>query len=335
MNSHDDEVRALLEEAVADVEPRHGLDEIRARTTSVRSRRPWLWGAGGAVLATAATIAVVVALGGGPGTTDADPGFSAGRTGASASGPGPTSSTELPQGSFVTVPVSFVGDTGHGPRLFRELHREPAGASTLDAAVEEAVTGRAQDPDYRSPWPEGTTLQRAQLSEGVLSVDLSGPLAGRPSGMTADEARLALQQLVRTAQAVVKQPLPVTFLLDGRPARTLLGVPTAQPLRAGSADDTLAQVQIDTPADGAVVDSPFTVTGEAAAFEANVQWELEQGGAVVKRGFTTAEECCTLSPYSFEVSAPPGRYTLVVHDEDPSGGEGLPPWQDTRQVEVR
>ena len=98
----------------------------------------------------------------------------------------------------------------------------------------------------------------------------------------------------------------------------------------------LAQVQIASPADGAAVDaSPFTVTGRAAAFEANVQWELMQGDTVVKRGFTTAEECCTLAPYSFEVTAPPGTYTLVVHDEDPSGGEGLAPWQDTKEITVR
>ena len=70
------------------------------------------------------------------------------------------------------------------------------------------------------------------------------------------------------------------------------------------------------------------MSGLAAAFEANVQWELMQGGTVVKKGFTTAEECCTMAPYSFTVDAPPGDYTIVVHDEDASG-EG-PARQDTR-----
>jgi hypothetical protein len=231
--------------------------------------------------------------------------------------------------------VYFVGDTGDGPRLFREQHREPAGGLTLDVAVEEAATGRAQDPDYRTPWPEGTTLQRAQLTDGVLSVDLSGPLAERPSGMTQDEARMALQQLVHTAQAVVQQPIPVTFLLDGQPTSTLLGVPTGQPVRADGAGDVLAPVSVSSPADGATVTSPVTVTGQASTFEANVQWELMQGDIVVDRGATTAEECCTLSPYSFTVTAPHGAYTLVVHDEDPSGGEGHPPSQDTKRIEIR
>ncbi len=333
MNTEDD-LRALLDEAVADVEPHHGLDEIRARTASTHSRRPWVWGAGAAVLATAATVAAVAVIGGGPGTTDAGPGFSAGSS-TSPTGAGPTSATDLPGRSDGMLPVYFVGDTGAGPRLFRELHPEPAGGRTLDVAVDEAVSGRAQDPDYRTPWPEGTTLQRAQLSEGVLSVDLSGVHAERPSGMTQDEAELALQQLVHTAQAVVQQPLPITFLVDGKPTSTLLGVPTAQPVRAAAADDVLAPVSVSSPADGATVSSPFDVTGQAAAFEANVQWELMQGGTVVKRGATTAEECCTLSPYSFEVTAPPGDYTVVVHDEDPSGGEGHPPSQDTKRIQVR
>jgi hypothetical protein len=92
---------------------------------------------------------------------------------------------------------------------------------------------------------------------------------------------------------------------------------------------------IGTPTDGATVSSPFKVTGKAAAFEGNVQWELDQGSTVVRRGFTTARECCMLSPYSFTVTAPPGAYTLVVHDENVSNGEGRPPTRDTVQVHVQ
>ena len=79
----------------------------------------------------------------------------------------------------------------------------------------------------------------------------------------------------------------------------------------------------------------FEVTGQAATFEANVVWELKRGEEVVRQGFTTARECCALSPYSFEVTAPPGDYTLVVHDEDASGGEGSGPVKDTKRVTVR
>ena len=111
MNTDDEQIRALLDEAVSDVEPRRSLDEIRSRTTSSRSRRPWVWGAGGAVLATAATIAAIAALSSGPGTTDA--------------GPGPATGDGTGSGVFderSTYDVYFVGETSHGLRLFVEPH---------------------------------------------------------------------------------------------------------------------------------------------------------------------------------------------------------------------
>ena len=54
----------------------------------------------------------------------------------------------------------------------------------MEQAVERAVTGQADDPDYGTAWPAGTTLQKAQLADGVLSVDLSGVPADRPAGMS-------------------------------------------------------------------------------------------------------------------------------------------------------
>jgi hypothetical protein len=373
----DDQIRALLDDAVSDVEPRHGLDTIRARTAAAPSpsHKPWLWGAGGAVVATAATVAAVAALGNGPSAPNADPGFAgtsthasqrpsaqpstgqpsgapsaqaSERPSASASAndrptdqvtdePAPTPSsgdTTGPRTQPVSVPVYYVADTNRGPRLFREFH-SAAGDHALDQAVEDAVTGNAGDADYRTAWPGGTTMQRAQLSGGVLSVDLSGPVRERPAGMSDTTARLALQQVVYTAQGVVQNRIPVTFLVDGTPATTVLGVPTASPVPNAAADEVLAQVWVTSPAEGSTVQSPFTVEGVAASFEANVQWELRSGDIVVKSGFTTAQQCCTMAPYRFEVMAPPGEYTLVVHDEDASGEhpEGL--WQDTKRVIVR
>ena len=64
-------------------------------------------------------------------------------------------------------------------------------------------------------------------------------------------------------------------------------------------------------------------------------WELKQGDRVVRNGFTTATECCTLSPYTFTVTHPPGDYTLVVHDTDESDGEGIGTSQDTKDITVR
>jgi hypothetical protein len=154
--------------------------------------------------------------------------------------------------------------------------------------------------------------------------------------MSEGDATLAVQQLVWTVQDAVGARARLEFSIDGAHADTLLGVPVSSGVAAQAADDVQSPVQIDQPADGATVDRTFTVSGRAAAFEANVQWELEQGDTVVEQGFTMAAECCTLSPYSFEVTAPrAGDYTLVVHDEDASGGEGPGPVQDTKRITVR
>ncbi len=326
MNPTDDQVRALLEEAVADVHPRPGLDRIRSRTTATRPRAR-RWTVAAAAIATAAAVLGVVALG--PGLPvgsglGEDPGVAtgpAGSDGGAATGP--------------QVQVYFVGVTGPGLRLFAEEHGAGTAAGALDSAMSVAVRGLVTDRDYHTLWPAGTTMHRARLDDGVLSVDLSGPVQERPQGMSQSDAALALQQLVYTAHGVTGTRIPVTFLLDGSPTDTLLGEPTDRPVAAAPADDTLSPVSITSQADGDTVDSPFTVRGSASAFEANVQWELVgDTGNVVKRGFATARECCTLSPYSFTVTAPPGSYTLVVHDEDVSDGEGYAPTQDTKRLTV-
>jgi hypothetical protein len=355
----DQHIRRLLDEAVSDVEPREALGSIHARTkvSPMRSKRSWLLGAGAAVVATAATVAAVTVLSDGTTGEDPDrvgpavagsPNPSAGTKPSPAERPSPSepaSPSEPPAEETQTVPVYYVGDTSRGPRLYREFHKAPGG-EPLRAALDRAIAGRGNgpdDPDYRSPWPSGTGLGQASFDGDVVTISLEPPDGGgestnlrvRPPGMSEDEAAVAIEQLIYTAQAALQEGRPgVQFLINGQHTDRLLGQPASEPLAQGAAVDVLAQVWVIEPSEGAEVTSPFTVSGLAAAFEANVQWELKQGDRVVKEGFTTAEECCTMAPYSFKVTAPPGRYTLVVHDTDPSGGEGFAPWEDTKQVTI-
>ncbi|MDX6301801.1 MAG: hypothetical protein QOF53_3015 [Nocardioidaceae bacterium] len=204
-------LRALLEDAVSDVEPRPGLDVIRTRTAASR-RRPWLIGAAAAVIGTAAVVGAVVGSGTGPDSRR------------------PSAGPD--HGLSRRLTVYYVGGTAAGPRLFPERHTRLVGDAATEAAVQEAVTGAADDPDHRTPWPAGTSVAGVRRAGGVLTVDLSGEVARRPSGMPALQARLAVQQVVWTAQAVVHRRLPVRFLLEGRPTPQLLGVPTDHPVTA-------------------------------------------------------------------------------------------------------
>jgi hypothetical protein len=343
----DDELRRLLTDAVSDVEPHGGLDSIHARTkvTTMNHRRSWLLAAGAAVVATAATVAAVTLLGG-----DTSPGDGPGFAAPSSPSPSDAETTadpavsespqQPPEGDTRAVPVYYVGDTTRGVRLYREFHQiEATDDDVVSVAVDEAVSAEPDDPDYRSPWPEGTTAAATSLSStrDVLTIDVSGAtgLRTRPGGMSQEEAQIAVEQLVYTAQAADQSRKPVQFLLDSERTDQLLGVPVSEPVSQGDPVEVLAQVWIIDPAEGAEVTSPFTVSGLAAAYEATVVWELrDRAGDRVEGDFTTAEECCTMAPYSFEVDVPPGEYTLVVQDTDASGGEGFGPWVDTKSVTV-
>jgi hypothetical protein len=358
----DEQLRRLLHDTVDDVQPAHALGTIRAGTTGrSRARRGWLLGTGGAVVATAATVAAVAVLAdpgtsrdpgeAGPGpTVAASPTTDVSATPSDAE-PTPSANPETPTESappadeLVTVPVYYLGETSRGPRLFREFHRLDGDGNALMAALTEAVSVGPQDPDYRTDWPAETVVVLAGVDEGddgqifVTLRNDTTDLRVRPIDMTPEEAQSSVEQLIYTAQAAVQTRAPVQLLLErdgasGTRTDTLLGVPVSEPLAEGDAARTLAQVWIIDPGEGAGVSSPFEVSGVAAAFEANVVWELRDGDTVVKEGFTTARECCTMSPYSFEVTAPPGEYTLVVRDSDPSAGEGPDPWQDTKRVTV-
>lgn len=356
-SSDDERMRRLLDEAVSDVEPRDSLESIRTRTavTPFRARRPWILGAGAAVVATAATITAVAVMGGSPGTTGAqDPGFAgtgsqtpSGEPSEATEEPStepsePTSSTDDgpgPELTTLTVPVYYVGETSRGPRLFREFHLVETRYDKPQAALVEAMAGSPDDPDYRTDWPGGALVYfgfDGIGDDGVITISLTTEevdLHDRPSGMTEQEASLAIEQLIYTAQAATQTRAPVQFILNGGHTDTVLGVPTSEPLSQGQDFDVLAMVWIIDPSEGVEVQSPFTVTGLANAFEANVQWELMQGDVVFDSGFTMARECCIMAPYSFKVNAPPGDYTLVVHDSDPSDGE-VGPTYDTKNITV-
>ena len=154
------------------------------------------------MLATAATIAVVAALGGGP-----DRG-----TGTDA---GPATTPQTP------ATVYFVGSTGVGDRLFSEVHP----VADRSAAVQLALAGWADDPDYRSPWPAGTRVRSVTTDGGRVVVDLAGAdLTKRPTGLRADDAALAVQQLVRTAGG--GDGTQVAVEVDGARVDRLLGRPS-------------------------------------------------------------------------------------------------------------
>ena len=81
--------------------------------------------------------------------------------------------------------------------------------------------------------------------------------------------------------------------------------------------------------------SPVAVSGDAAAFEANVPWRvLDPAGGVVATGFATTSEGQVFAPFSFTVELAPGTWTIEISESDVSDGEGGLAMTDTRTVTV-
>ncbi|GAA3537436.1 Gmad2 immunoglobulin-like domain-containing protein [Nocardioides daeguensis] len=245
-----------------------------------------------------------------------------------------------------TVWAYFVGDTPHGAALYAEVHVVPA---VGDSAT--VLQQAPADPDYRTLVPPGSLLPKVHFDgtgeDGSFSVELTdASWTERPDGMSAKDAELAVQQLVWTVQSSplpegsaepVRTAAPVDFYLDGKEV-SYLGVPSgaaAQPEL-----DVLAGVNVTEPAEGTAVGDTFTATGRASSFEATVPWEVQDSsGKVVLDGFATAEGWIDkLYPWTSEVDVselPAGTYTFVARTDDPSGGEGGGPTEDTKRITVR
>lgn len=335
----------LLSDAVADVEPHDALGAIRARTKEAppMRTRSWLYAAGGAAAAVAATVAAFTVLGDtDPDATGADPAASATPTQTGDPSPSATdtpSPTE-PAGPARTVAVYYVGDAGPGPRLFREFAKVP-GATVLEAAMTGLAT-EPQDPDYRTWWA-GQGIARATYDGEIVSIVLTdGFDTARPADMSAAEASMAVEQAIYTAQAAVQERAPVQFRLAANPVNEVFGVPTSEPLANGPLLETLNHVSLTTPVEGQTAGGSLEVSGVANSFEANVVVTLTDadGDEVVPATPFTAEGYMGPRLFPFEGTldlsgVAPGSYLLTASTDDPSGGEeGFGPFTDTRTVVV-
>lgn len=235
------------------------------------------------------------------------------------------------------IPVYYLGDTPDGDRLFREF-TQSSGVAPLVAAGAAVTEGDPVDPDYRTPWPSG---RFASITQGSTAIVVEVPEESwlEAGSLDADLAELAVQQLVYTLQGTIGKRLPVQVEYDGKPADTLLGVDAAGGLTAAPQLDVLAFMNVTEPAEGTTVSDSFTATGRASSFEATVGWTIEDStGTVVLEGFTTADGWIDkLYPWTTKVdvsSLDAGSYTFIARTDDPSGGEGPGPTEDTKRITV-
>ena len=325
-------IKDLLHEVTDAVEPGDRLDAIRAATAdSGRRTRSSRWTAGGVGLVAASVVtALALSTGGGP----------------RGSGPGPadqptaTSTPSEPDPvTVLAVPVYFVGDTPSGPRLYREFQRGTGPMSAETFALDAALRGRSLDPDYGSLWPAGTRTGGYFASEGEITVDLVGDVHDRPVGMTEAEAGLAVEQLVRTAQALFQQGrVPVRLTIDNQLTDQVLGVPTSEPLAAGSDLEVLARVSLSEPSEGRTirVGKALHVDGVGLSGDGRVAIRIEGRERTARffdATFDLEPTVDTLAPFSVDLfldDLEPGDYDVVATVTNADGTLDT----DTRRITV-
>jgi spore germination protein GerM len=324
-SADDDTARRLREllarEARAITPSADGLTMIREKIRAQRpTRRNWVraFQIGGAGLATAAVAIIGVAIAQNKsGSTNHPP-----ATAAAASSPSPSASAPVvpPATPAVSSPppssepstyavwVYYV-DKRKDPQqlLFREKATWPS--SPAHTFVKDAVTAMlatpAQDPDFTSYWPAGTTLLSANIVGGTTAVvNLSSEASNGP----ANEATISAQQLLYTIIAAAPKIDSLQLQIAGVPVTSLWGTPlasTASPTAGGVAGAAASgsaaasvtampawqvwgHVWITAPAENATVASSFQISGEATVPEGTVNWQILRNGGLLKQGTVTA-----------------------------------------------
>ncbi len=303
----EERLRGALSREADGIRPDDRLGDIRAAVSPAAGRRPsWL-----PPIAAAAAVAVI-AVGAwialrptpAPAPIPATPSTTAPVIPVPSTPPGSaTSATSAPALTVaVALPVYYVappGSAGGHYGLVRVFvpGQLPVGATPAqkaDAALAAAVTVPATNPNrFVAAWPVGTTAKHVALPAPEVGVSLSGPGV---TGLPEEAQRIAVQALVWTVTAAVQQagaPVPVTVANGGTIFESVGTNVFKRP-----ADDQqyteVAPIWVDSPYAGQALagGKPVVVTGQACVFEANVTWELRQGGAVVQRGNATASSGC-------------------------------------------
>jgi hypothetical protein len=290
-------------------------------------------------LAAAASVALIGAIIWGASNTGGGQPAPPAASSSSSSSPSSSPSPSSPSGATaqVALPAYFVGavsDTGDKFGLYREFVKTavPVGATPAQKARAAVAVAMNAQPftnfePYVQPW-SGQSVKDVTMTPSLITITLSGSSA---SGFTSEQTKLAVQELVWTAQAAVGQgTIPVKFVVaDG--SSTLFGTyPTNQTYNRPAKDlqyQDLAPIWILAPERGHLykAGTSVAVTGESCAFEATTQWQLKKGQAVVRSGSTMASSGCPVrGTWKVDLGVlPAGGYTFRMYEVSMKDGTGI------------
>jgi hypothetical protein len=242
--------------------------------------------------------------------------------------------------------VGPIGDAKPTYKLHREFVRAqvPLDATPSEKAKAALVLAINAQPysntdGYLQPW-SGQTIGAVDVTPSGIIIDLAN--SGAINAVDGAEAkRLAVQQLVWTAQAAAqKGNLPVRITVQGEAAPLFGSIATDTPFTRPPSDrlyEDLAPIWVTSPGRDQVLPAakPVTVKGLAIVFEATVSWELSRGGSVVKQGHTMATiGAPSQGEYTIDLGRlAAGDYTVRVFEA--SAKDGSVAAQATRSFTVK
>ena len=286
------------------------------------------------LLITAAAIivlgaALLAACGGSSGGSSPQPTATAAATASPSQAPsGPSSPSPSASPAPTTVRLYFLRGEKLGVAERQLRHTTMPATASMEALLA-GPTGAEQAAGLGSTIPAGTRLLGLTIDSATARVDLSADF-GSGGGSLSMTARVAQVVYTLTRFPTVRS---VEFLLEGKPAVALGGegvvVDGAQ--RRADWRDFEPPIFVESPGVGAVVASPFNLTGTASVFEGSFIARLADSSG--RRIVSTPVQASRGAPgrgrfareLAFSTSAAAG--TLIVYDQSMKDG--------SRQDEVR
>lgn len=241
----------------------------------------------------------------------------------------------------LNLPVYLIGGVG-GTTAGFGLYREYVSVPVSDPATDEDRVGAAlqaaMSPDVVTRWPgylqtwAGISVETVSVGKRQIAVGLSGAGITDPgSDPGGDIARLAVQQLVWTAQAALgRGALPVRFLTPGGAAlfgRYPISTAYTRP-PADHAFRDLAPLWITSPARDQRIPLATATTkgvqasGQACVFEGALHYELNRDGVYVEDSAVHADSGCPVrGAWRVDLGRlPAGSYVLRAFALSPRDG---------------
>ncbi len=218
----------------------------------------------------------------------------------------------------------FLRDEKLGVAERRVAHTSMPATAAMEALLA-GPTAAETSAGLTSTVPAGTRLLGLAISGTTAQVDLSEAFASG-GGSLSMTARVAEVVYTLTRFPTVRS---VEFLIEGKPVEALggEGVPLAEAQRRSDWRDFEPNIFVESPGVGAVLTSPFSLTGTASVFEGSFQARLvdSSGRRIVNVIMQASVGAPGRGRFAKEVpfSTSAKRGSLIVFDQDMEDGSRL------------